>query len=429
MLNRKIILTLVICSSILGSLGAQNRTFSPYSRFGLGDIQGTSIGRLQSMGGVGIAQRTAYSLNDLNPSSLTAIDSLSFMFEAGVGLFSQKIQASDITSSAQNMNFDIFAFGFPIVKWAGLSLGVKPFAGTGYKISSITGSSPDRITKTNNGEGNITDAFLSFGFTPVKNLSLGVTASYLFGAEKHYSYIVFTDDPSAAQIGTLREITVSDFKFDLGAQYIMPLSEGRRFVFGATFRPKGPITGEVSTITESGSTIDYSNNKIFTDGVVSEDTTTSLSHYNSHLPLQLGLGVTYEIADKLSTSLDYTFANWNDASFYDKTTTTVDYHNIAVGAEFIPNDLKTGQLFNRMRYRVGGYYKKEYLEFDNYQLTDYGITFGAGIPLRRSKNSINFGFVYGVRGKSSDGLLKENYFKLNLNVSLHEFWFVKRKFE
>ncbi len=131
MLNKKIALALVVCFSIVGSLVAQNRTFSPYSRYGLGDIQGTSIGRLQGMGGVGVAQRSAYTLNDVNPASLTAIDSLSFMFEAGVGFFSQKIQASDITSSAQNMNFDLFAFGFPISRWAGLSLGVRPFAGTG----------------------------------------------------------------------------------------------------------------------------------------------------------------------------------------------------------------------------------------------------------------------------------------------------------
>ncbi len=429
MLNKKIALALVVCFSIVGSLVAQNRTFSPYSRYGLGDIQGTSIGRLQGMGGVGVAQRSAYTLNDVNPASLTAIDSLSFMFEAGVGFFSQKIQASDITSSAQNMNFDLFAFGFPISRWAGMSLGVRPFAGTGYNIASTSGTYPDRVTTTNKGEGNITDAFLSFGFRPAKNWSLGVTASYLFGAEKHYSYNFFADDPYALQTGTLREVSVNDFKIDFGAQYTMQLSEGRRFIFGGTFRPQGPITGDVSTHTESGTVIDYSENKLYEDGVVLEDTTTSLSYFSSRLPFQLGLGATYEIADKLSTSIDYTFANWSNTPFYDKTTTTVDLHNLAVGAEFIPNDLKTGQLFNRMRYRVGGYYKKEYLKFDSYQLTDYGITFGAGIPLRRSKNSLNFGFAYGVRGKSSDGLLKENYFRINLNVSLHEFWFVKRKFE
>lgn len=429
MLNKRIILVLVFVTILLDCIVAQNRTFSPYSRFGLGDIQGTSIGRLQGMGGVGVAQRSPLTLNDLNAASLTAIDSMSFMFEAGVGFFSQNIKATDASSTATNANFDLFAFGFPLTKWSGLSLGVRPFAGTGYNIESTSGVSPDRITTTTTGEGNVADAFLAFGFEPIKNLSLGVTFSYLFGSEKHYSYNDFIDDANALNTGTLREISVSDFKFDLGAQYVLPLTNSRRFIFGTTFRPTSPISGEVHETTETGTVADYTGNQIYENGTILLDTITPLSNYGSKLPLQLGLGVTYEVADKLSTSFDYTFANWSKTPFYDKTTTTVDAHNFAVGAEYIPNDLKTGQFFNRLRYRVGGFYKKEYLEFNNNQLTNYGITFGTGIPLRRTKNSVNLAFTYGVRGKTTDGLLQENYYRLSLNVALHEFWFVKRKFD
>lgn len=439
MLNKRNILGLVFIATLFNCVVAQNRTFSPYSRFGLGDIQGTSIGRLQGMGGVGVAQRSAYTLNDLNAASLTAIDSMSFMFEAGVGFFGQKIKASDASSSAKNANFDLFAFGFPITKWSGLSLGVRPFAGTGYNIASTSGVSPDQITTTSTGEGSVADAFLAFGFKPIKNLSLGITLSYLFGSEKHYSYNDFINDSQAMSTATLREITVSDFKFDLGAQYVLPISDSRKFIFGTTFRPMSPISGEVHETTETGMDADYTGNRIYTNnytgtmayrnGSTLLDTITPLSYYNSKLPMQLGLGITYEVADKLSASIDYTYANWSQTPFYDQSTTTVDSHNFAAGAEYIPNDLKTGQFFNRLRYRVGGFYKKEYLEFNNNQLTNYGITFGTGIPLRRTKNSVNLAFTYGVRGKTTDGLLQENYYRLSLNVALHEFWFVKRKFD
>lgn len=429
MLDKRNILVLIAFTFVVNSFVAQNRTFSPYSRFGLGDIQGTSIGRLQAMGGVGVAQRSTFTLNDLNAASLTAIDSMSFMFEAGVGFFSQKIQTTNASSTASNANFDLFAFGFPITRWSGLSIGVRPFSGTGYNIASTSGTSPDQVTSTNSGEGSISNAFLSYGFRPISNLSLGLTFGYLFGTQKHYSYNEFTNDPYALQTGVLREVAVSDFKIDFGAQYVYKLTGSRRIILGATFRPESPISGEVSETSETGYQKDYTGNSMFVKGTVLTDTVVSLSVFDSKLPMHIGGGISYEITDKLSTSIDYTFAQWSKTPFYDRFTTTVDAHEFAVGAEYIPNDLKTGEIFNRLRYRVGGFYKKEYLELNNNQLTNYGITFGTGIPLRRSKNSVNIAFTYGVRGKTTNGMLQENYYRLSFNFALHEYWFVKRKFD
>jgi len=55
-----------------------NNTTSPYSRFGLGDLQGYSFGRTAAMGGASLASRNNMQINTSNPASYTAVDSLAF---------------------------------------------------------------------------------------------------------------------------------------------------------------------------------------------------------------------------------------------------------------------------------------------------------------------------------------------------------------
>ena len=65
-------------------LSAQNGTyngFSPYSVYGVGDLHAAGTAFNASMGGVGIATRNKRFVNTMNPASITARDSLSFMHD------------------------------------------------------------------------------------------------------------------------------------------------------------------------------------------------------------------------------------------------------------------------------------------------------------------------------------------------------------
>ena len=53
--------------------------FTPYSIFGIGDIQTQGSAYNLGMGGVGIATRNKRVINYINPASITARDSLAFM--------------------------------------------------------------------------------------------------------------------------------------------------------------------------------------------------------------------------------------------------------------------------------------------------------------------------------------------------------------
>jgi len=73
--------------------------------------------------------------------------------------------------------------------------------------------------------------------------------------------------------------------------------------------------------------------------------------------------------------------------------------------------------------------KDAYVQVGDYQLKDYGITFGVGLPLGRTRSSMNVAFTMGTRGTLENNLIKENYGILTFSVTLHDLWFFKRKFD
>lgn len=426
--NRKSLLLLIILT-VSSAIFAQERTYSPYSRFGIGDIEGSGIGRAQGMGGVGIAQRSSYSLNDLNAAAITAIDSFSFIFEGGASYFAQDISSANSSLTKSNIIFDYLAMGFPVSKRVYTSFGFKPYSGVGYNAAGTTGVYPDRVSNTTTGSGTITKAFLNIGAITLKNLSVGVNVGYLFGTQEHVTYTEFIDESSSLKYGSSRTVRINDLTLDLGAQYTYKLNSSKRFIFGATVTPEADLDGQVDLTVQSGSqyTTSSDDENLFADATTEQDTTIKLSTIGSKLPLRVGLGATYEVANKLSASFDYTMGNWSQTPFYEEITKTTNSHYFNAGAEFIPNDISTDNLFARIRYRAGFFYKKDYIVLNDYQLTDYGITIGAGIPMKRSKNSVNFSIKYGTRGTTDFGLVKENYFRVSIDVIMHEYWFVKRR--
>jgi hypothetical protein len=111
-----------------------NNTSSPYSRFGLGDLQPYSFGRTSAMGGASLASRNNQQINISNPASYTAVDSLAFMFEFGVrGKFAN--YSNDISSmNALDANFSYFAMNFQITNWMATSIGLTPYSDVGYDV-------------------------------------------------------------------------------------------------------------------------------------------------------------------------------------------------------------------------------------------------------------------------------------------------------
>jgi hypothetical protein len=70
-----------------------------------------------------------------------------------------------------------------------------------------------------------------------------------------------------------------------------------------------------------------------------------------------------------------------------------------------------------------------YLEIDGKRVNNAAISFGISLPIENTFSAVNISYSYGQKGRVADNLIKENYHKLSLNLSLDGIWFVKRKIE
>ena len=101
----------------------QTKYNSPYSRFGIGDIQQDKNLKNTAMGGVSAGDRSASSINVNNPASYSAFDTLSFLFETGISGNLTLLSTSNAKQTNKTFGLRNLLFGFPITKNFGACFG------------------------------------------------------------------------------------------------------------------------------------------------------------------------------------------------------------------------------------------------------------------------------------------------------------------
>ena len=400
-----------------------NNTSSPYSRFGMGDLQTYGFGRSAAMGGASLASRYNQQINLSNPASYTAIDSLNFMFEFGINGTYSKFSNDLGTAKTNNINFQYFAMKFQIADWMAASIGLVPFSDMGYTVDvNEEIDNVGAVLTQYYGAGTVSDAFLGLAVEPFNNLSIGVNLNYMFGKLNHNAEVHFLDAADFYGMQQYGDFRLSDFGLDFGVQYTLPLKNDKYIVFAAVLENKPEYTSYVSNITQknlsSGNTIDR--DTLF---FVEEDKAVI------KMPLTYGGGISFAKKNVYEINVDYFHQSWSDALFFgSKSKFLTDLNKFAVGGEWIPNKFSIRSYISKIAYRAGFKYEGTYLEFDGQQINNYGISFGVGLPIYRSNSTVNIAAEFGKRGTTQNGLVLENYARLNFSVNLYDLWFVKKRF-
>ena len=107
----------------LPALAQTNGSNSSYSRFGLGTSSDQAQGFNRSMGGVAQGLRNGQYANRQNPASYSAIDSLSFIFDVGMGLQFGRFTQGGSTANARNTSLEYVNAGFRVAKGLGMNFG------------------------------------------------------------------------------------------------------------------------------------------------------------------------------------------------------------------------------------------------------------------------------------------------------------------
>src|ERR1700752_1548598 len=122
------LLALAFCVSVTSSF-AQTVTSSPYSRYGIGELQPGTFGQNIAMGHTGVGFSNPYNINPVNPASYYSIKLTTLEAAFNANFFTYK--TTNDVQKANSTSLTYLALGFPI--WAGkigASAGLTPYSGS-----------------------------------------------------------------------------------------------------------------------------------------------------------------------------------------------------------------------------------------------------------------------------------------------------------
>ena len=431
MLEDRRFLVLIVFIFLAAPILAQTNSDSPYSRFGVGQMAQPGFGKNRAMGGIGLALRDNNHINYLNPASYTAQDSMSFIFNFGIMgnyTYSETSLGNDEFSS---MNMDHLAMSFPITKWWGASIGVLPYSRVGYSIKDENYETDiGFIDYIYTGNGGLNQLYIGTSVILFNSLSLGVNFKYMFGSIDLTRSVNFPIEDYPHSFTEVESRTIiNDFLIDLGMQYSHDFSEKFNLTLGVIFDNKTNISAESRILKKNvfpGSVAPINDSTILDPTFILEETTTL---GNIVIPTNLGVGFLLNYNNKIKFGVDYYEQDWTKSTFFNESEPLAKSNSLHGGLEIIPDPEALKGYHKRIAYRFGGHYQNSYLKLEGEQLKNYGISFGVGLPLRNTKSSFNMALEAGRRGTLENNLIRENYMFLSFSVTLHDFWFVKRKFD
>jgi len=423
MVGFKHTLCALLLTMVTGMAIAQNNTNSPYTRYGYGDLSDQSFGNSKAMGGIAFGLRDGAQINPLNPASYTAIDSLTFLFEGGVSLQNMNISGSGVKLNAKNSSFDYLAMQFRLHPRIAMSIGLLPFSNVGYSVSDSKVDNGVSQTRSFTGDGGLHQLYGGIGVKVLKNLSLGVNASYFWGDITRTRTIIYPATSESYSYIQQMGVSISDYKLDFGTQYTLDFNKKHSMTIGAVFSPKHKLNNDYTVTTQVSTT--NSNNLDAT----------------LELPNTFGVGFTYNYDKRLTVGADYSLQQWSKTKFgvntsddavredFNETYTYCNRHKVSVGAEYIPNLMGRSYL-SHIKYRLGAYYTTPYYKINGKKATrEYGVTAGFGLPVPRSRSilSISGQFVR-ISGQEAT-FVNENIFRVSIGLTFNERWFFKRRVE
>ena len=420
MTRYKVLISACLVWMMAIEIAAQTSTNSPYTRYGFAQLSDQSFGNSQAMGGIAYGLRNGLQVNASNPASYSAVDSLTFIFDAGMSLQNANFKEGNVKINAKNSSVDYIAMQFRLAKGLGFSAGFLPYSNVGYnmnKTNKVTTDEHGNTTAANQayvGDGGLQQVYVGLGYQIFKGLSIGTNFSFLYGDITHTASTTFSNT-NAYSSSRSHKIDVSDYKLDFGLQYTHKLKEKHVLNLGAIYSLGHELNSTGYEYVEK-----YSGNTVITQSVDTIKNAFALPH-------TFGLGATYVYDNKLTIGLDYTLQKWEDVKFFNKDGAFQNRSKISVGAEYLPNPIGRSY-FSNIRYRVGAYYSSPYAKIDGKDGNrEYGVSFGFGLPLFMSKSILNISGQYVKVAPKLKGMLEENYLRINIGLTFNEQWFMKWK--
>lgn len=151
---------------------------------------------------------------------------------------------------------------------------------------------------------------------------------------------------------------------------------------------------------------------------------------NLTMPLIMSFGAGLKKGTRLTLLADVSMQNWSYYRFFGEDPKLKNSMRYSLGFQYVNNgEIKFSRDLYREKamYRGGIYYSTGYLDLKNTPMQEYGVSVGVGIPMGRNIfNHANISAEVGTWGTTKNNLIKNNFIRCTLGLTLNQKWFVKR---
>lgn len=400
---------------------AQNSTGTPYSMYGIGLLQ-DNYGPYTAMGGVSAAMRDDNNINFLNPASYTALDSNRFYIQLGINGEHVHISTHKIGTTYRVAQNAALNMALRVCPKFFASFGFNQRSDIGYNLhfyEMINGSNNEFYNQQVYGKGGLNDCYFGFAYDFGK-VHIGLNMAYVFGnIEKRVTLIPAVSD--SYYINARNKIAVHDAVVTAGVQYLTNLSKNSKLTVGAAFNVG-------STLSAKKDFTSYKINSSTSDQQTLEDEV--LHRGGISYPFRLTAGLAYDYKDKWMMACDYTFQQMSAYKEFKEDKELEDYHKVALGISLLP--ARYGRYWwQRNKYILGGYAVRSQIRINDRFVNTYAGTIGLQMPIYIPNRELMLGIAFdiGVRGTEANGLIREQFAKVRINIAFKEGWFMKRKID
>ncbi len=435
---------------------------SPYSRYGLGDMVPTQNIITRGMGGLAAGFSDDQSVNFANPASfgnLSYIDHALLktssgllrrtIFDFGFEIDSRGLRQNNppATFRATNLVISYIQMGVPVRMrkankkgiFLGLNFGLRPVSRINYKIINVERKPGiDSMATLYEGSGGMHEAMFGAGLR-VKSLSLGFNSGYRFGNKSYSTTVSFLNDTvTYYQSKSTNQTDFGGLFFNVGAQYELRFQKGQGDAkkvsvlrLGAYTSLQRGLSGTNEILRQTVS-FDDAGGSYQVDSVYRATQRGEVKY-----PSSWGVGFTYhDFSNHWRFGADYERTNWNGYLFFGQKDNVQNTWKVRGGAEYFPAEAGRTpyrKYFSYVKYRVGAYYGPNYVNLGT-SMPEYGITLGAGFPLKlrtgfyeTQSSYLNTAIEFGSRGNNRT-TLRENYVRICFGFSLSDLWFNRSKY-
>ena len=471
------LLTALICALVSFS---QNNTFSPYSRYGLGEINPTTFAHNAGMGGAHIALKPdsviPLFINAGHPAS-SALVRLTTL-EVGGNFFYSQFSSTSSSLKKWSSNFAYAALAFPVRNKGGACFGIAPYSNLGYDLQSKEANAfIGDITYKFQGNGGLNKAFIGYGVMPfnerlnkfrtknlyvpdsmkryrngaykvrefmskvLSDLSLGFNANYIFGNLQQTSRVVFPNSLYYNNTYRERVVNLGDFTGNAGIQTAITIDSVRRGGKRVAMKEKvkftlGGFFGLNNTIKANYNVAGFNyilngfGDEIFRDTILYKiDQGGTIT-----LPMELGIGIGFKKGERINIVADAALTQWSKFKFLDNNEKYYDNYRLAVGMNYVPEKYAAGNgaFWRKVNYRLGANYQSGFIQLVSGELvSSYAVSAGIGLPvgIGRLNSMVNISGQYGQTGPMTGVGTKENFWRVTFGFNFSDRWFQKFRYD